>query len=187
MILGIFVGGKARRMGGTPKGLLPAPDTGEALVVRLARIGAEAGLEPVLVGSAEPYAALVPTLRRLPDAPAGIGPLGGLMALLDASAPAQALAVACDMPFVSRELLVRVATAPLAADVLAPRTGDRWQPLCARYDAGALRGPVATAIASGVRSFQRLFDALTVATLTLTPDEQAQLVDWDTPEDVSRD
>jgi hypothetical protein len=43
-LAGIFVGGAARRMDGAPKGLLPAPDTGEALVVRAARCCVEAGI-----------------------------------------------------------------------------------------------------------------------------------------------
>jgi choline dehydrogenase len=40
-VLGVFVGGRSTRMGGHPKGLLAAPDTGEALVVRAVRLARE--------------------------------------------------------------------------------------------------------------------------------------------------
>ena len=54
VVLGIFVGGASTRMGGQPKGLLPAP-TGEPLVSRTIAAGRAAGLAPVLVGAAEHY------------------------------------------------------------------------------------------------------------------------------------
>jgi molybdopterin-guanine dinucleotide biosynthesis protein A len=183
--LGIFVGGRASRMGGAPKGLLPAPETGEPLVVRLARLGQELGLEPVLVGQADPYVAVLPGLRVVADEPAGIGPLGGLGALLAAAGPGRALAVACDMPFVSRDLLARLHAEP-CADALAPRSGSRWEPLCAAYDAPRVSPLLATAVAGGVRSFQALFARLEVRELALSAAERAELIDWDTPEDVRR-
>ena len=186
MILGIFIGGRSTRMGGQPKGLLPAPDGGQPLVVRLAGLARQLGMEPVLVGDAAAYTVLLPELRVLHDHPEGIGPLGGLLSLLEAAAPGPVLAVACDMPYVSRELLARLVNAETAAPVLAARTGERWQPLCARYDAGALCVPLAAALAHGIRSFQRLFETLAVEELVLDEVERAQLVDWDTPEDLHR-
>jgi molybdopterin-guanine dinucleotide biosynthesis protein A len=186
MLMGIFVGGSSSRMGGTPKGLLPARDTGEPLVVRLSRLGSELGFEPVLVGKADAYVTTVPTLRVIGDEPAGIGPLGGLQGLLRAAGSRSAIAVACDMPAVSKPLLSKLAHTSPNAMVVAPKREGRWEPLCARYSPFATAPLLGAALARGVRSFQELFDALEVVELTLSSAEQAGLVDWDSPEDVRR-
>jgi molybdenum cofactor guanylyltransferase len=172
-------------MGGAPKGLLPVDEGGEPIVVRLARLAAELGMEPVLVGRADAYRAALPGLRCLADAPEGIGPLGGLGGLLEAAAGDCVLAVACDMPRVSRALLTRL-SAPCAADVLAPQSDGKWEPLCAAYDAAAVLPALRVAISGGVRSFQALFATLNVAELVLDAHERRELVDWDRPEDMVR-
>jgi len=185
MLCGIFVGGKASRMGGEPKGLLPSPDGGEPLVLRLTRIARELGLIPVLVGESARYREALPDLRVIADRPPGIGPLGGLMGLLEAGQPSFVLALSCDLPIISRRLLDRLVQHPSSAAVLAARASEgAWEPLVARYDAGALYGPVERAIASGTRSFQWLFADLAVEELKLSPEERAELIDWDTPDDV---
>jgi molybdopterin-guanine dinucleotide biosynthesis protein A len=186
-MLGIFVGGASRRMGGQPKGLLRARDTQEPLVVRLARLGREAGLSPVWVGNAESYRALVPGLPELVDRPAGIGPLGGLSALLSAADTAPVIAVACDMPHVSSALLQRLSSEQPGVSVLAPRSASGiWEPLCARYDPTRVLPICDEAIRQGERSFQRLFARLSATDLPLSAEEWAELTDWDRPEDLPR-
>jgi molybdopterin-guanine dinucleotide biosynthesis protein A len=188
ILCGIFVGGAATRMGGIAKGLLPAPDTGEPLVARTLRLAQGLGLEVCLVGAAQAYQSAFSMLPVIADNPAGIGPLGGLGGLLAAAGERPALALACDLPFVSAELLERLAHERLSAQVLAPRSADiqRWEPLCARYDAASVRAELAAAIARGERSFQALFRGLCVEELTLSPAEQRCLLDWDKPEDLNR-
>jgi molybdopterin-guanine dinucleotide biosynthesis protein A len=184
-IAGILIGGGSRRMGGAPKGLLPAPDGGEPIAARLARIAREAGLAPVLVGDLADYDGPV-ALPRLGDRPSGIGPLGGLAALLEHAAEGDAVALACDLPLLSTALLARLATHPTAAPVLAPRMRGKagFEPLFARYRAPAVLPLVVAAIGRGERSPVRLLDSLTVGELELTDAERAQLVDWDAPGDV---
>ena len=186
ILLGIFVGGRSTRMGGRAKGLLSAPDTGEPLVERLVSLGRRLGLSPVLVGAAGPYEGLALGVPRLDDSPAGIGPLGGLGALLEHAGPGRVVAIACDMPGVSAEALRQLlAHAPEVAVVAARRGPDApWEPLFARYDAARVRPVLAGAVADGVRSFQRLFAQLEVEALPLEPSVEEALVDWDTPEDV---
>ena len=186
MLGGIFTGGKSRRMGGRPKGLLSAPGTGEALVVRAVRVLREAGLVPVLAGDASPYRALVAGVEEIADDPSGIGPLGGLSALLTRGGGAPVIAVACDMPWVSVDALRALAAHPSRAPVVAARRaeGAPWEPFFARYD-GALAAPVLGAlIADGQRSFQRLFAALEVEAFDLG--DVRVITDWDTPEDVEK-
>lgn len=187
-ILGIFVGGASRRMGGRPKGLLPAPVSAPVtLVESLVAAGRAAGLAPVLVGAAEAYAAAVPGVPRLADSPAGVGPLGGLNALLQAAGEGEAIAVACDMPYVDAAILERLARHPSAADAVAPRRAGRWEPMLARYRAPAARPVLERALAEGVRSFQELFERLGVEPLELDAALERALIDWDTPDAVGRD
>lgn len=188
MIAGIFVGGASARMGGQPKGRLAAPDTGEPLIVRTSRLLIALGITPVLVGDAAPYADLLPQLLRLTDRPSGVGPLGGLGALLAAAQPAGAqhvLAFACDTPFLSQTLIAKLAQSELAGDVYAPRgSAGFWEPLCARYRVASCVPALSAALAAGERSFRALFERLDVVELPLSAAERAELRDWDTPEDV---
>ncbi len=179
-IAGIFVGGAASRMGGQPKGMLRVPD-GRTIIERWrATLDATGVAEVILVGVHPAYSAL--GLEALEDEPHGIGPLGGLVALLKRAGTAQALALACDMPFVSRGLLERILAAP-DAPVVAPRIGDRWEPLCARYDATRVLPVAHRHVNTGDHSLQRLLDEVGAAELPLLPREAEELRDWDTPAD----
>ena len=183
-IVGLFVGGKSLRMG-QPKGLLPSRVTGEPIVVRLARMAEELGFEPVLVGDASPYTRVLSTLRVVADQPPDIGPLGGLSGVLAMAGQRGVIALACDMPYVSSELLSRVADSAQGAMVLAPRgQAGYWEPLCARYDPAQVRPLLSMALARGVRSFRQLFDSLDVTELKLSEREREELLDWDRPEDI---
>jgi molybdopterin-guanine dinucleotide biosynthesis protein A len=174
-------------MGGVAKGLLPAPEGGEPLVLRLARLARELGCEPVLVGEGAAYSAVLPGLRTILDRPSGVGPLGGLNGLLHAAGERRVLALACDLPRVSSALLERFLSERPQAAVLAARGSvGAWEPLCARYDAATVAPLCERALARGVRSFQALFSELTVEELALSDGERSQLGDWDYPEDLGR-
>jgi molybdopterin-guanine dinucleotide biosynthesis protein A len=187
-LVGIFVGGRARRMGGVAKGLLPTAD-GRSVVERLLAEIREAlpGAPIALVGAASSYDAF--ELPTLADTPPGIGPLGGLRALLARTAELglpHALALACDLPTISANLIRRLADAEPAASAVAPREpGGPWYALSARYAVTVL--PVLDAqIADGQRALQRLFAQLgpSASELALTAPELALLADWDRPEDL---
>jgi molybdopterin-guanine dinucleotide biosynthesis protein A len=128
----------------------------------------------------------VPGVPLLQDVPTGIGPIGGLCALLAQAGERPALALACDLPYVSGALLARLAHTQSSTAVLAPRdpvTG-KWQPLFARYDAARVLPLLLPAIDAGVRSFQTFLRSVDVQELELSPDERAELRDWDEPDDV---
>ncbi len=193
MLGGIFVGGASSRMNGVPKGLMRAPD-GDTIVGHVARAMREAGLEPVLVGERAEYAGV--GVRAIADA-ADAGPLGGLVALLelairdaplrgrvDAARGEHVVAIACDMPFVSAELVRKLTSAP-DAPVVAPRRNGRWEPLFARYDASRVLEIAKARCARGELALQGLLDQVGAKALELDAGEAARLVDWDSPEDVA--
>jgi molybdopterin-guanine dinucleotide biosynthesis protein A len=180
-LAGIFVGGSAKRLGGIPKGLLPSPE-GPTLVERTGAICRSLGFRVVLVGAAEPYVHL--GLEVIADLPPGIGPLGGLVALLRHAGCSRALALGCDMPFVSRALLERLIVTERDAAVLAPRRDGRWEPLCARYDAARVLPVAARRTRSANHSLQGVLDEAGASELALSPEEGKELRDWDTREDV---
>jgi molybdopterin-guanine dinucleotide biosynthesis protein A len=181
LLAGVFVGGAATRMGGVPKGLLRTAG-GATLVERWRGLLEAEGARVVLVGSGGAYRAA--GLRALDDEPAGVGPIGGLVALLRAAGDGAAIAVACDMPFVTPALLHRLVEAP-AAPAVAPRREGKWEPLFARYDAARVL-PVALAhVGAGRRALHALLYDVGAAELPLSADEAEQLRDWDSPGDVT--
>lgn len=181
LLAGIFVGGRGSRMGGVAKGLLHAPD-GDPIVRRTQRILEGLGAECVLVGAHPAYAEL--GLPTLVDDPSAQGPLAGMLALLAHADGRASLAIACDMPFIEPDLLLRLIAEP-PAPVVAPRRRavekerDVWEPLFARYEPAVL--PIARALVSeGGRSLQALLDRVGARALVLRPEEEAMLEDWDT-------
>ncbi len=180
---GIFVGGGGTRMGGVAKGLLRGPD-GLPLVVRAARLLESVGCSVVLVGEHPAYREV--GLPMLPDVTKeGAGPLGGLVALLGAGAgDAPVLALACDMPHVSANLLRRLLEEAPGAAALAPRREGRWEPLCARYRPSAALALGKRRLAEGALALQGLLDALGATELPISREEADELCDWDSPEDI---
>jgi molybdopterin-guanine dinucleotide biosynthesis protein A len=185
-LVGIFVGGRGTRLGGAAKGNLRYE--GETLLARLVRTCEQAlpGVPVVLVGAAAAYAEL--GLPVLADEPKGIGPLGGLRALLvhaRDSGHAATLALACDLPRLGPELVRRLAFEAPEAEFVAPRDGELWDTLVARYAVSALAA-VDAAIADGERALQRVPRRLGAGAveLAVTDAERAELHDWDTPDDL---
>jgi molybdopterin-guanine dinucleotide biosynthesis protein A len=179
-LAGILVGGAGMRMGGIAKGLMRTAD-GTTIVGRLRAMLERLGLDLVLVGAGEDYMSL--GMEVVADQPGGIGPLGGILALLQRAGNAPALAFACDMPFVSGAIVERLLTEAQDAPIVAPRRDGRWEPLCARYDAARVL-PTALALSrAGNLALQRLLDTAGAVELRLAPHEADQLRDWDTPED----
>lgn len=175
-------------MGGVAKGLLRAPDGELTLVERLVQetVAAAPGAEIVLVGAAEAYVAL--RLTALADAPPGIGPLGGLLALLHHGAGRgahQTLALACDLPRLDRATIARLLSEASDADALAIEHAGVRNPLIARYTVQPALVAAEQVRASGRRSLQAVLDALRSTSVAVPPDS-AVADDWDTPSDVRR-
>lgn len=172
-------------MGGSPKGLLAAPDTGEPLVLRALRLARSLALDVALVGDASPYRALVGEVPVLDDEHPGSGPLGGLCALLAWAEERPVIALACDLPYVTTDDLRALRDHPADAAVVAARrsTEAPWEPLLARYDAARVLPVARRRLDRDERSLQGLLAAVGVVDVGLGA---AACDDWDTPEDLRR-
>jgi len=189
LLAGIFVGGKATRFAGMAKGLLPAPDGGQPIAARLARLCRDGlGADVVLVGRATSYEGL--GLPSLDDLPPGVGPLGGLGALLGEAGRrgCPAIALACDLPYVTTAMVTRLANFALRAAAVAPRPSGIWQPLFARYDPTACLPVLRAAVAERRFQARAILEKLgdDAVPLPLDAVEEPLLFDWDCPEDVTR-
>ncbi|HLI85047.1 MAG TPA: molybdenum cofactor guanylyltransferase [Bryobacteraceae bacterium] len=153
----VLVGGRSSRMG-QDKALLPF--RGGTLVQHVAAVVARAAGSVTLVGDPARYGTL--GYPVLPDLYPGEGPLGGVISALAHAGADWNLVLACDMPGVSHELLVRLLEGAEASDaeVLAPAgASGRPEPLCAVYHRRAL-GRLERLFARGERKMSRALAAL---------------------------
>lgn len=181
VVAGLFVGGASRRMSGRPKGLIRAPG-GRTIIERMLDLLSACRIDDVvLVGAAGEYVVL--GLPAIDDAPSGIGPLGGLVSLLRLATHGYALALACDMPFVSAALVQSLLDAP-PAPVVAPRVNGLWEPLCARYEAVRVLPLAELRVLRRDHALQGLLATAGAVELPLANERRRELRDWDTPEDV---
>ncbi|MFN2613916.1 MAG: molybdenum cofactor guanylyltransferase [Actinomycetota bacterium] len=115
------------------------------------------------------------------------GPLVAFVAGADALAarvPAgtPVLLVACDLPFVTADVLRGVALAAPDADACVPVTDGRDQPLCARYSQGAVAQARAL-VREGARAMRDLLAAIGVSRVDV---DARALVDVDTPQELDQ-
>ena len=96
----LLAGGRARRLGGLPKGLVRRG--GETLAARSLALFRSL-FEEVLVVANDPAPWKDLDVRVVPDAIPGKGAPGGLHAALTAARTGWIFAAACDMPFLSAE------------------------------------------------------------------------------------
>jgi molybdopterin-guanine dinucleotide biosynthesis protein A len=177
----VLAGGDSRRMG-RPKALLPVGGVTlvEWVVARLAP-----GFAHLLVAAREPDQ-LPMALRShlVRDLHAGAGPLAGVEAALAASPHDIVVAVACDMPAVTPDLVRRLAAeAGGPYDAAVPRVGGRPEPACAAYRQSTA-GPIAAALREGRLRAAGALDDLRVR--WLDGEDPALFANLNTPEDYRR-
>ena len=129
------------------------------------------------------------SLPKVPDIYPHWGALGGLHAALAACRREWAIVVACDLPFVTRDLLLFLASLRLDHEAVVPlQRDDRPQPLAALYRVDPCRERAETLIQSGRRRPLDLLEAVNtrwVAFDELRNLDQADrfFVNINTPED----
>src|SRR5687767_301911 len=130
----ILVGGASRRMGQDKAQLRLGPETMlERLAARLSPVTSSV----MLVGSRRAYVGH--SLPTVPDVYEKWGALGGIHAALSAAKTDWSIVIACDLPFVTRDLFERLKSfadeSPYKSiDSIVPLQPDgRPQPVCALY------------------------------------------------------
>jgi molybdopterin-guanine dinucleotide biosynthesis protein A len=187
----IVAGGPGSRLGGVAKPFLRVG--GRSIAERQLEV-----LRPlfgrVLAIANDPARWVALGVEVARDRAAGAGPLGGIDAALAAigadGGQGAVVCVAGDLPFLSPALLRELRDRAPEAAAVAPRRGERVEPLCARY-AARLGPTVAARLAAGELAAHALLEAagadwIDDATLgALDPDGLA-FFNVNTPEDLAR-
>jgi molybdopterin-guanine dinucleotide biosynthesis protein A len=127
----LLVGGESKKMGFDKVGLRIGETT--LLERGIELLSSTPGKRPVVVGS-DSRQLLVDGQRVLQDALPGCGPLGGLVTLPTDCSTKWALALAVDLPYLSRsELRLLLASPRAGLDVLTLTQSGELEPLAARY------------------------------------------------------
>jgi molybdopterin-guanine dinucleotide biosynthesis protein A len=182
----LLTGGASRRMG-QDKAALPAPDTGESLAGRTARLLAASTSLAVEVGPGWSDLPAIVEVQR------GGGPLvavaAGRRELCARGWDGPAVVVATDLPHLTLELLSWLVEHPSRRSVVPVALGVP-QPLCARYSPADL-DRAGVLVAMGRRSMRDLLDGTDA--LLVGPEEWSPaagdpdaLADVDTPADLAR-
>lgn len=151
----ILAGGQSRRMG-SDKGKLLL--NGRSFIARIADEIKGAEFSVAVVGDLDStFTGYTPpkttkALATVPDVFPQWGALGGVHAALNNCDAEWALVVACDFPFVTRELFLRLTSLRDDFDAVAPMQNDGIpQPLCTLYRVDPCRQVAERMIKSGER------------------------------------
>lgn len=156
----ILVGGASSRMGQDKSRLLLNGKTTVSLISE--------ALRPVtskvsVVGTS--FEATSSGLPGVPDLHEHWGPLGGIQAALHACRTEHCLVIACDLPFVTRELFAYLLQMESAADattaaVVPLQSDGRPQPLCAVYKTVSCLPAAEKSIALGEHTLRAMLDKI---------------------------
>lgn len=175
----VLAGGRATRLGGVNKGTLSIGDT--AIIDRQLDALRTVASDIFVVGRPDPAW----TSRGLPVVPddiADAGPLGGIYTALLQSPAERTLVVACDMPFLTADVLQRLAAVE-DADVVVARSARGIEPLCAVY-ARACASEIRDRLARGEYEASRLPAGFRIAEVGV--EDALVFVNVNTPHDYQR-
>jgi molybdenum cofactor guanylyltransferase len=176
----VLAGGDSRRMGRTKAWL----EVGETTLLRWLVERLRPAFSDVVVSFAEPEQVQEHLPYRLVfDRKRSAGPLAGLEAGLRSARNEVTFVVACDMPYVTRELAEMAVAASSGCDAAIPRIDGRPEPACAAYRQSAILA-ITAALDAGRHRAADLAEQLDVAWLEgLDPDLFRSL---NSPEDYER-
>ena len=180
----ILAGGRATRMGGQDKGLLPL--AGEPMVAHaIQRLAPQVG--SLLINAnrnIEQYQHYATPVVR--DDLAGFqGPLAGMLAAMDAARTAYILTAPCDSPLLNAAYAARMfhELQQQNAEICVASDGERLQPVFALINVN-LRDNLQAFLAAGERKIDRWFAQHRMATANFS-DAASMFHNINTPEDLT--
>jgi molybdopterin-guanine dinucleotide biosynthesis protein A len=152
----ILVGGASSRMGNDKSALV----LGEQTVVERIAMAMSGVAKKISVVGSRPRIYPFPIVHDLAES---WGPLGGIHAALNAAKAKWCFIIACDLPFVTSDLLERLlhlrSNDSAIFDAVVPIQADDYpQPLCAVYETTSCLAAAEQSIASGEHSPRALLD-----------------------------
>lgn len=128
----ILAGGRNTRMGGSDKAMLLVE--GRSILERSISVLKEI-FEEIIIVTNDTRTYNYDGVKVVKDEIKNIGPLGGIYTGLCSIKNEAAFFVACDMPFLQKDVILKIVGAFKSSDrdALLPRAGDRIEPLCAVY------------------------------------------------------
>ena len=154
----IQAGGKSTRMGGEPKALL---ELGGRRIIERVLDAIAPVVDDVLVVTNTPDLYGFLGLPMVADAYPEHGSLGGIFTGLQAASGEAALTVACDMPFLHRDVARLVVERAGEGDVVIPRVGEQYETMHACYAKTCL-GPIEARLKAGRLKIIGFFDDVRV-------------------------
>ena len=115
----------------------------------------------IVTASERVFPSLSRSIKAVIDIYRDKGPLGGIYAGLKASDATYNLVVACDMPFLNRDLLGYMLRVAPGCDLVVPRVGELVEPLHAVYSKACL-APIERLIKQGSLGVRELFTLVRV-------------------------
>jgi molybdenum cofactor guanylyltransferase len=130
----ILSGGKSSRIGTNKSFLL---FDGKPLIQRLTKI-LDTIFHEVVISSNEPELYGFTKKEVVRDIFSARGPLSGIHSALSSTTSESNFIISCDMPFISRELIVYLTDYKTDSKILLPKADRRIQPLCGIYSKSVL-------------------------------------------------
>jgi molybdopterin-guanine dinucleotide biosynthesis protein A len=154
----IQAGGKSTRMGGRPKALL---ELGGRRIIERVLDAVAPVVDDVLIVTNTPELYAFLGVPMVPDLHPDHGSLGGIFTGLAAASGEAAFTVACDMPFLHREIVRLVVARAAEGDVVIPRVGTQLETMHAVYGKACLR-PIESRLRAGRLRIVGFFDSVRV-------------------------
>jgi molybdopterin-guanine dinucleotide biosynthesis protein A len=166
---------------GRPKAWLKVGDT---ILLRWVIDRLASDFAEVITAFAEPEQLEEPIPYRVVfDRRRSAGPLAGIEAGIEAALHDPVFVIACDMPFVTRDVAQMAVTAARMCDAAVPRVGGRPEPVCAAYRKSALPH-ISLSLDSGGRRAADVLARLDVTWLDQVPSDVVRSLN--TPDDYLR-
>ncbi len=133
----ILAGGKATRLNGISKGLIPL--NGMPIIENQTNLLKKFCHQIIIVSNDSSYHYLQSdTIVVISDLIKNIGPLGGLYSGLSFTNEEKNIVVACDMPYVSEDVIHFLIPYQKKGEVIVPKLQEDIHPLCGIYSVNIL-------------------------------------------------